>query len=261
MSNVAKDVRAPNRRRALQLLSSSMAVALARCGEPQEEIVPYVDMPERTAAGESLRFATALSLSGYGRGVLGITVDGRPIKIEGNPRHPYSLGATDVFAEAEILSLYDPDRSRAPSHNGVVASWQEFETDWVRWTANPTSGAGVALVTGRITSPTTLRLIAALKTRFPQLRHYRYEPVNDDQARAASRQAFGRQLEVLPRLDEADVVLCLGSDPLGPGPQQVRNARQFSNRAPKRFTAANLCCRIGVDTDRRHGRSTCGHRA
>src|SRR5690242_2207927 len=143
-----------DRRRALQLFSAGVAAAMTRCGQPQEEIVPYVDMPEGRFEGETVRYATALPLSGYGRGVLGITVDGRPIKIDGNPRHPYSLGATDVFAEAEILSLYDPDRSRAPAQNGTVASWQEFESDWVRWTANQASGAGMALVTGRITSPT-----------------------------------------------------------------------------------------------------------
>ncbi len=204
---------------------------MAGCGEPQEEIVPYVEMPERRVpAGEPLRFATALALSGYGRGVVAISVDGRPIKIEGNPRHPYSLGATDLFAEAEILGLYDPDRSRAPLQNATVASWQEFESDWLRWTANDRSGAGMGLVTGRVTSPTLLRLITALKMRFPELRQYRYEPAHDDEARAGSRQAFGRQLESIPHLDRADVVLCLDADPLGAGPGLLRNARDFATR-------------------------------
>ena len=71
-------------------------------------------MPERMTPGVPLRFATALALSGYGRGVIVTSVEGRPIKIDGNPRHPASLGATDVFAEAAVLSLYDPDRSKAP---------------------------------------------------------------------------------------------------------------------------------------------------
>ena len=83
--------------------AGQMAVAVAGCSKPVEEIVPYVKMPERVVPGELLRFATTLPLSGYGRGVLAISTDGRPIKIEGNPRHPASLGATDVFAEAACL--------------------------------------------------------------------------------------------------------------------------------------------------------------
>jgi Fe-S-cluster-containing dehydrogenase component len=231
-----------DRRRALQLFSAGVAAAMTRCGQPQDEIVPYVDMPEGRFEGETVRYATALPLSGYGRGVLGITVDGRPIKIEGNPRHPYSLGATDIFAEAEVLSLYDPDRSRAPLKNGTVASWQEFATAWARWSQAETTGAGMALVTGRITSPTLLRLISALKTQFPQLRHYRYEPVHDDAARLGARQAFGRVLQPLYRLDEADVILTLDADPLGPGPELLRNAMGFSRRRqsgpPQRIYAA-----------------------
>src|SRR5690349_20846963 len=93
-----------NRRSALKLLASAMAVTLTRCSRPDEEIVPYADMPEGMVAGEPMRFATTLSLSGYARGFLGISVDGHPIKIEGNARHPFSLGATDVFAEAEVMS-------------------------------------------------------------------------------------------------------------------------------------------------------------
>src|SRR5690242_9648327 len=86
-----------DRREALALLSSALAIALAGCQQPQEEIVPYVDMPEGIVPGEPLRFATVLPLAGYGRGMHAITIDGRPIKIEGNPRHPYSIGATDLF--------------------------------------------------------------------------------------------------------------------------------------------------------------------
>ena len=116
-----------SRRSALQLFAAQMALTVAGCSKPVEEIVPYVNMPERVVPGELLRFATTLPLSGYGRGVLAISTDGRPIKIEGNPRHPASLGATDVFAEAAVLSLYDPDRSRTPMqtetfHHGTCSS-------------------------------------------------------------------------------------------------------------------------------------------
>lgn len=89
-----------DRRLALKLIAASAAVTMTRCSPPDDEIIPYTEMPEGMVAGEPMRFATSLSLSGYGRGFIVTSVDGRPIKIEGNPRHPYSLGATDVFAEA-----------------------------------------------------------------------------------------------------------------------------------------------------------------
>ena len=117
-----------DRRSALKLLSGGVALSLASCGKPYEEIVPYVEQPERVVPGVPLRFATTLDLTGYGRGVIVTSMEGRPIKIEGNPRHPASLGATDVFAEAEIMSLYDPDRSKAPRGATLVETWEGFQS-------------------------------------------------------------------------------------------------------------------------------------
>lgn len=217
-----------DRRHALRLLTSVMALGTTAFRSPEDEIIPHAVMPEGLLAGEPRRFATTLSLAGYGRGFLGISVDGRPVKIEGNSRHPYSLGATDVFAEAEILSLYDPDRSRTVRYRGQLRGWDDFASAWEQTAA---SGAGaMGLLTGRIVSPTTLRGIEGLRQRFPDLRWYRAEPVNDDQARAGARLAFGRVLATLPRLDAADVILTLGADPLGHGPAQLSLARAFAAR-------------------------------
>ena len=46
--------------------------------------------------------------------LIATAVDGRPIKLEGNPNHPASAGATDTFAQASILDLYDPALSSRP---------------------------------------------------------------------------------------------------------------------------------------------------
>src|SRR5919201_5139352 len=116
-----------DRRAALKLLATGAALALASCGKPNEEIVPYVEIPDRLTPGVPLRFATALPLGGYARGVLVTSVEGRPIRIEGNPRHPASLGATDVFAEASVLSLYDPDRGKAVRKGTGIFAWEAFE--------------------------------------------------------------------------------------------------------------------------------------
>src|SRR6476660_1412554 len=118
------DPDALTRRDALRLLATSVTLATGACSKPDEEIVPYVNMPERLTAGVPLYFATTLPLGGYGRGCLATSIDGRPIKIEGNPRHPASLGATDVFAEAALYDLYDPHRSRQILRNGKdVYDW------------------------------------------------------------------------------------------------------------------------------------------
>ena len=218
-----------DRRVSLKLLASAMAATMAGCSRPEEEIIPYANMPEGLVAGEPMRFATTLSLCGYGRGMLGISVDGHPIKIEGNPRHPFSLGATDIFSEAEVLSLYDLDRSRVPQHKDQIANWDDFIAAWGRIETN----AAVGLVTGRVVSPTTLLRLAALQRRYPNLRRYRYEPVNDDAERAGARQAFGRNLSSQPRWEDADIVLCLAADPLGHGPGQMRIARAFATRVPR----------------------------
>ena len=99
------------RRAGLALLGT--ALSLTACGQPAEEIVPYVEQPENVVPGVPMRYATALTLNGYARGVIATCFEGRPVKLEGNAAHPGSLGGTDAFTEAAILSLYDPDRSRA----------------------------------------------------------------------------------------------------------------------------------------------------
>ena len=188
-----------DRRAALKLLAGGAALTLTACSKPLEEIVPYVEMPERLVPGEPLKFATTLPLSGYGRGVMAISIDGRPIKIEGNPRHPASLGATDVFAEAAIMSLYDPDRSKAPRHGNNVAGWEAFggglRAQLEREAAR--RGAGLRLLTNRVTSPTLLRQIDDLLKQFPEARWHRYESLADDNEREGSRLAFGRPLTAI----------------------------------------------------------------
>ncbi|MGN6750473.1 MAG: 4Fe-4S dicluster domain-containing protein, partial [Xanthobacteraceae bacterium] len=181
-------------------------------------------MPERLVPGIPLQFASALALAGYGRGVILTSFEGRPIKIEGNPRHPASLGATDVYGEAAVLSLYDPDRSRAPNSDGRIQPWTVFEAALRRQIdqANSSQGAGLALLTGRITSPTLIAQIGALRAKLPQMKWCRYEPIADDTSDAGAMQAFGQPATALPRFTDARAALMLDADPLGCGPAQIR---------------------------------------
>ena len=226
----------------MKLFVSGAALALASCGRPAEQIVPYVDMPEREVPGVPLRFATALPLAGYGRGVIVTSVEGRPIKIDGNPRHPASLGATDVFAEATVLSLYDPDRSKTPYSDARIQSWSAFQAALLPRLARetPRQGAGLALLTGRTTSPTLLAQIGALTKSLPQAKWYRYEPVEDDAVRNGAILAFGRAVDTLPRFADARVALFLDADPLGCGPDQIRFGRDIIGARQSRVTADSL---------------------
>ncbi len=218
-----------DRRAALRMMTSGVALALASCGRPAEEIVPYVNVPEGLTPGVPLRFASTLALAGFGRGVIVTSVEGRPIKIDGNPRHPASVGATDVFAEAAVLSLYDPDRIKAVTNGRDVNSWGAFEKALRAQMAveRGRKGSGLRILTNRITSPTLLAQIDALLQRFPEAKWYRYEPVDDDAARAGAAMAFGRPLSAVPRLADARVAVTLDADPIGPGPEQIRFGRDF----------------------------------
>lgn len=218
------------RRDALRLFAAQMTLSLMACSKPDEEIVPYVRMPEGLVPGDPLRFATTLPVSGFGQGVIAVSIDGRPIKIDGNPAHPSSLGATSAFLEASVLSLYDPDRSQAVTENGQIASWQAFRAALLRQLQPHADnrGRGLRLLTGRITSPTLQRQMSLLLQTYPDAAWHLHEPVDDDAEREGARLAFGRPLQAVVRLDEARAVLALDADPLGPGPDQIRNARDWA---------------------------------
>ena len=218
-----------DRRAILRLIAGGAAATLASCNRPNETIHPLVNQPEGTLPGQVRRYATALPLAGYLRGVTGLVVDQRPIKLEGLAAHPASLGATDPYVEQAILDLYDPQRLRAPAGPPGPTNWPTLSRAlWER--VAPRRGEGMALLTGRVTSPTVLARIAALRAALPGARHVRWEPFNDDAALAGARTAFGRPLTSRPRLRDADVVLLLDADPLGPGPDQIANARAWSER-------------------------------
>ncbi|MCW4116714.1 4Fe-4S dicluster domain-containing protein [Aurantimonas sp. MSK8Z-1] len=220
-----------NRRDALRLLGLALTAGVAGCRAP-EDIVPAIANLDGDAPGVPLHVATTLPLGGYGRGVLAKSVDGRPIKVSGNPDHPASFGATDIFAEADILGLYDPERARSAMKGNLPLGWEGFLADLAPRleVLRQAGGAGLSVLTGRVTSPTLIGQLAALKGIFPQMQWRRFEPLGDDNARAGSIAAFGRPLDLVPHLDRADVVFCLGADPLGPGPGQIRNAQGFRQR-------------------------------
>jgi molybdopterin-containing oxidoreductase family iron-sulfur binding subunit len=223
-----------SRRDFLRLMGGSLALAgLTACsGPPREKIVPYTRAPEELIPGKPLFYATVLPIGGYASGVLVESHEGRPTKIEGNPQHPASLGATDALTQAAVLGLYDPERSRTITNQGRPSTWPQFLTTLHRALENQrlSQGAGLRLLTETVSSPTLTSQLRELLGRFPAARWHQYEPLSRDNARAGARLAFGQDLETIYRFEAADVVLSLDADPLGSGPGQLRYARDFAAR-------------------------------
>lgn len=234
-----------SRRAFLQYAGASLALAGAGgCSRaPEETILPYVEAPEGLVADQPLFYASALPLDGYARGVLVKTTMGRPIKVEGNPKHPASLGGTDVYAQAAVLDLWDPDRSRSLLHQGQPATWEALVADLGehRRTLEGAGGRGLAILTDTVTSPTLASQITRLLERWPHARWYHPAPSGEAAALRASAAAFGTALTPRIHLDRATVVLALDADPLGPGPEQVMHAAAFAKaRDPASATFLRL---------------------
>jgi molybdopterin-containing oxidoreductase family iron-sulfur binding subunit len=223
-----------SRRGFLRVMGASLALAgLDGCTrQPTEKIVPYVKQPEQVVPGEPLHFASAFVLGGYATGVLVESHLGRPTKIEGNPEHSSSRGATDSLAQASLLDLYDPDRSQVVSLAGEIRPWSAFVDAMTAETKElaRTGGKGLRILTETVTSPTLAAQLRELQVRYPKARWYQYEPINEDSARRAAVIAFGENVDTRYALENADVVVTLDADFLGHGPARVRLAREFADR-------------------------------
>ena len=223
-----------SRRGFLKLMGASLALAgLSACaGDPPEKIVPYVRTPEETLPGKPSFFATAMTLGGYATGLLGQNTLNRPTKLEGNPDHPASLGATDCFAQASILTLYDPDRAKSTIQAGQPADWETFLSELQSRLAQQQSsgGAGLRILTESVTSPTLTRQLETILAEFPAATWHQYEPLNRDNVYAGAELAFGEPLEPIYHLVQADVILCLDADLLATTPGAVRYAHDFAAR-------------------------------
>ena len=214
-----------SRREFLRLAGATLALAgLNSCTkQPLEEIVPYVKQPEIVIPGKPLRFATATQVGGFGQGLLVTAYQGRPTKIEGNPTHPASLGATTVWAQADVLDLYDPDRAQTVTTGGAIKTVDDF------WHAlslaieplRPNRGAAFRILSEPISSPTLLAQLDRVLQTFPAARWSIWDPLNRDATAGA---------EVICDFTKAKVVVAFDSDFLYAHPNALRYARDFASR-------------------------------
>jgi MoCo/4Fe-4S cofactor protein with predicted Tat translocation signal len=222
-----------SRRSFLKMAAASLALAgLTACTkEPVQKILPYVKQPEELVLGEPLFYATCMTLGGYATGVLAKSREGHPIKVDGNPEHPASLGGSSIWMQASILDLYDPDRSQAFVHNGELSTWADFVSElnelMGEWQAN--QGAGLRFLTETITSPTLGAQLDALLKKFPKAKVHQFESISRDNVREGARLAFGEIVETQYRFNQAAVILSLESDFLYTHPLRLRYTREFTD--------------------------------
>lgn len=225
-----------SRRRWLQLMAASLALGgLAGCRYREEKIVALAKRPEDWVPGKPQRYATSFELAGAARHLLLTCYDGRPIKVEGNPDHPYSLGGTDLFAQACVLDLYDPDRSAAVRQRELeqvfTKTWddfREFATQHFQ-ALKAQGGEGLCVLMEPTESAAVHGQLAALKAAFPQAEIFQYTPLDRDNQRRGSELAFGKVVRTHCALDRARIIVCFDADLLGDHPAAIRLARQFAD--------------------------------
>ncbi len=220
-----------SRRNFIKLMSASFALSgLQACTRmPAEKIIAYVIQPENFIPDKKQFYASASLLQGFAKGILVESHESRPTKIEGSPAHPGSWGSTDIFAQAEILTLYDPDRSESVTHLGVASDWDLFLAEIDRrlpaWQEK--RGEGLTLLTETLTSPTLISQIEAVLEKFPKAKWYAHDPLASETPRLAGLAAFSEDLRPIYHFERTKFILSLDADFLGNGPAQQAYARTF----------------------------------
>ncbi|AXJ02222.1 quinol:cytochrome c oxidoreductase iron-sulfur protein precursor [Cyclonatronum proteinivorum] len=218
-----------SRKNFLQIMGASVALAgFAACRKPVQKLLPYHKQPEEIVGGIPLEYASAVPFQDYGVGVLLTTNEGRPTKVEGNPDHDSSKGATNIFQQSSILDLYDPDRSRFVRNNGERSDWEAFTS----FCADHFSirNRGIAFVSEASGSPSVNRLKSELLSTFPNAMWATYEPFGPHNVLAGTETAFGRKLRPVYHFANADVVVSLDFDFMGLAPDMVRCNLDYANR-------------------------------
>ncbi|NTW01767.1 MAG: TAT-variant-translocated molybdopterin oxidoreductase [Oscillochloris sp.] len=236
-----------SRRTFLKLMGASLALAgLSGCTtamrQPQEKVAPFTHLPLQQTPGIPIYYASALALDGFGMGVAIRNYDGRPTKVEGNPQHPASLGATDIYAQAEILNIYDPDRPETALQRGTVSTWESFLAALTLVIENQRNlnGQGLRVLTSTVTSPTLAAQLEEMLTTFPGAKWVQYSPVGRSNTYEGTNLAFGAYLEPRYRFEQADVVVAFDADFITEGPGRVRYARDAMRRRSVRAAQAEM---------------------
>jgi len=225
-----------SRRRWLQLMGASLVLGgVTGCRFEEETLAPFATRPANRIPGKPKQFNTTFEVAGVPQALRVTSYDGRPIKVDGNPDHPSSGGASSSYAQGTVLDLYDPDRLRAPlqrqNREVLTRTWQDVETFFAdavrRWTAD--EGVGLAILAEPSSSPTVARLRSELLARFPKARWFEHSSIESNTL-AGTEVAFGTPYQTHLDLTPASVVLALDCDLFGTHPDALRLTRQYAAR-------------------------------
>ncbi len=214
-----------SRRRFVQLMGASFAFAglTQGCRWEEEKILPLSRRPDGYIPGVAKQYASAFELGGVASGLVVTCMEGRPIKIEGNPEHPYSGGTSTAIAQASILEMYDPDRSRSVSHQENGNAMPATQADLLT-ALRALSGKKVHVLSEASSSPT----IEALRAKNPNLSWFEYESVSQDEQIKGNKMAFGRSMRTHYKLDRVRVLATFDSELFGAQPASLRNSADLA---------------------------------
>ena len=226
-----------SRRNFIKLLGGTVGLAgLSGCvtgiRKPHVKIRPYAKNVEHLVPGNPLYYATSFTVNDQVHGVLAETFEGRPVKIEGNPKYSEYSSSSTVFQQSSILDLYDPDRLSNPVNLGKDSTINSF-SDWIlsrRKHYKKTSGKGIGVLIETSMSVTFHRLLSKLRKQYPELKVYRYDAVNSDLQREGLKELTGLDVKPDYSFKKANVVVSLSADFLGGLFNQQKYLSEFSSR-------------------------------
>jgi molybdopterin-containing oxidoreductase family iron-sulfur binding subunit len=228
-----KELSHHSRRKFLALLGASAALAGAGCSDYRDkgEIIPYNDKPEEIIAGVPNYYASTCTACNSACGILIKTREGRPIKVDGNPDHPVSQGKTCAKGQASILSLYDPERIASPKLKSEFGftdiAWKQADEKIIK--ALDFAGSNeIALISHKILSPTTKKLLNDFTVKYPTAKIYSYELFNEEIKNSAWKKCYGNGIYPLIKWNEAKIILSLEGDFLGTEKDKVETTIMYS---------------------------------
>jgi len=252
-----------DRRSFLKLIGLSLATGvLSSCSRPVEKIIPYLNQPPEITPGVASWYATTCHGCSAACGALAKVMDGRPIKLEGNPDHRLSKGGLCALGQGAVLSLYDASRQKGPSAAGSNVTWDRVDQEVRQALTNARTTKGkVVVLTSTVTGPATRAVIRDFLSTFPNAGHIIYDPVSYDAIREAHGQAYGQPIIPGYRFDKAEVIVSFGADFLGTWLSPVEFAKRYASgrsltgsrpRMSRHFQFESRLSLAGSNADYRH---------
>jgi anaerobic selenocysteine-containing dehydrogenase len=201
-----------------------------------ELLEPFVRPPEEQLAGMPTWYASTCRQCPAGCGIIVRIMNGRALKIEGNPEHPLNQGKLCARGQAGLQVLCDPDRLTGPvaqhernSGEFTTISWNEALNRLLQDLRAANGSVGIWL--GSTTSDhlfTLFRSFAQGIGASPPLVYDAYSGMNGYNALESISQQLGAGAQLaIPDYSEADFLLSFGSDFLGAGLSAVYNGAAY----------------------------------